>query len=284
MESSNKKVIENISSSRQDLFLAEQKVASYILENPNEVILLNVSELAEKSGTSEATVVRTCKHLGYDGYYQMRLLLSRDLGKNEKLEDEQNEWSSSQKYFSYEANRVKDLAKTISFEQLLSVARILLNTRIAHIVAVGNTVPVAMDLGFRLERAGISCTYSAQSEYYYNHISLGNQQDTVIAITRSGSSKPVIRAVELARQKKMRTIIITGEMNKMLVKDADCVLLIRDRSEQSTIRRPDSHLMEYAISDAILYVLVNVQRTNAKSEDKDDERDQIGILLSEFKM
>ena len=38
---------------------SEQRVCDYIIENPTEVIHFSVSELAERSGVSDATVVRT---------------------------------------------------------------------------------------------------------------------------------------------------------------------------------------------------------------------------------
>ena len=74
-------VVDNIRQMYEELFSAEKKVAKYILENRQEVVMLSVSELAHKSGASEATVVRMCKHLGYDGYFQMRLLMSREIGR-----------------------------------------------------------------------------------------------------------------------------------------------------------------------------------------------------------
>ena len=49
-------VIENIKLNYDKLFSAEKKAADYILSNPGEAIMLNITELAQKSGSSEATV------------------------------------------------------------------------------------------------------------------------------------------------------------------------------------------------------------------------------------
>ena len=105
-------VINNIKAKYEDLFPAEKKVADYILNHMEEVMMLNVSDLAGKSETSEATVVRACKHLGYGGYYQMRILLSHDLGKSENNNKEEK-LETSQKLFSYHGERVKYLAEHI---------------------------------------------------------------------------------------------------------------------------------------------------------------------------
>ena len=66
-------VIENIKHNFEELFPAEKKTAQYILDHLEEVTLLNISQLAKKAHASEASIVRMAKHLGYNGFFQMRL-------------------------------------------------------------------------------------------------------------------------------------------------------------------------------------------------------------------
>lgn len=72
-------VIENIKHNFEALFPAEKKTAQYILDHLEEVTLLNISQLAKKAHASEASIVRMAKYLGYNGFFQMRLLLSNDV-------------------------------------------------------------------------------------------------------------------------------------------------------------------------------------------------------------
>ena len=65
------------------IFSAEKKVADFVLQNPQKAVECNVSELAKHSGVSDATIVRMCHHIGYTGYYQFRITLARDLGKQQ---------------------------------------------------------------------------------------------------------------------------------------------------------------------------------------------------------
>lgn len=285
MSQNNSAVTENIQSNFENLFFAEQKVARYVLDHIQEVPQLNVSELASRSKTSDATVVRTAKHLGYAGYYEMRLLVSRDIGKIES-QTQPEKLSSSQKLFSAEADRIASLSDDIDFESLLTAGRIILAGRAIHIVAVGNTIPVALDLGFRLERAGVVCTYSMLAEHYYNHINLGNSDDVVLAISRSGASRQVIRAVELAHKKGMRTVIVTGEKNHTLIDGADCVLQVKETAPQlANIGNAHSHLIEFAVNDVLLYIVRTVKGLlDEERGEEPDDTDQIGILLSEFKL
>ena len=76
-------VLANIKLQIEGMYLAERKVAEYILEEPQNTIRLNVTELAEASGVSDATVIRMCKKLGYTGFYQMKICLAEELGRNQ---------------------------------------------------------------------------------------------------------------------------------------------------------------------------------------------------------
>ena len=145
-------------------------------------------------------------------------------------------------------------------------------------------MPVSFDLGFRLQRAGVPCEYSMLFEQFINNINLGSKDDCVIAISRSGASTQVIRGIELANKKKMKIIMITGELNNKIISNADYVIKINEmKSQISSIYKPDSHLLEMSINDALVYVVQTLQKIkDIKTKDLDC-RDNIGILLSEFK-
>src|SRR6201994_5113999 len=58
---------------------AEQRVADFILSHPDELIYLTVTELAERTNTSESTVVRLTQKIGYKGYQEFQIVLAGDL-------------------------------------------------------------------------------------------------------------------------------------------------------------------------------------------------------------
>lgn len=280
-------VVDNIRQMYEELFSAEKKVAKYILENRQEVVMLSVSELAHKSGASEATVVRMCKHLGYDGYFQMRLLMSRDAGQYKSPRSATGIPVSSRQIFAGDSERIQGLFESVSTEALLKAADLLIKAETIHIVSVGNNIPIVWDLGFRLERNGQKCTYSILPEQFFNHISLGSCNDVIYAISRSGSSTQVIRAVELAHKKRMKIIIVTGELNKPLVEHADCVLRVLEKKDNPMSgMRPDSHLLEFAVNDALLFAVKNYHMIvdNLNGEESGEAVNDVDLLLSKYKL
>lgn len=237
-------VIENIKHNFEELFPAEKKIAQYILDHLEEVTLLNISQLAKKAHASEASIVRMAKHLGYNDFFQMRLLLSNDL---------------------------------------LCAAKLICEARICHIIGAGNTIPIASDLGFRLQRNGQSCMYSSLPEQYFNNIALGDSSDLVIAISRSGASTQVLKALSLAKKKEMKILVITADPNSQIMDFSDAILQINDTNEMHDQNvRADSHLLELAVNDALIYVIKNYPLFNF--DDKlPTQINDVELLLSETK-
>ena len=189
-------VIENIKHNFEELFPAEKKTAQYILDHLEEVTLLNISQLAKKAHASEASIVRMAKHLGYNGFFQMRLLLSNDVAQKDSDMLNNAPLLTSEKIFSACANRIRSLSSFISTNDLLCAAKLICEARICHIIGAGNTIPIASDL--------------------------------VIAISRSGASTQVLKALSLAKKKEMKILVITADPNSQIMDFSDAILQIND--------------------------------------------------------
>lgn len=276
-------VIENIKHNFEELFPAEKKTAQYILDHLEEVTLLNISQLAKKAHASEASIVRMAKHLGYNGFFQMRLLLSNDVAQKDRDMLNNAPLLTSEKIFSACANRIRSLSSFISTNDLLCAAKLICEARICHIIGAGNTIPIASDLGFRLQRNGQSCMYSSLPEQYFNNIALGDSSDLVIAISRSGASTQVLKALSLAKKKEMKILVITADPNSQIMDFSDAILQINDTNEMHDQNvRADSHLLELAVNDALIYVIKNYPLFNF--DDKlPTQINDVELLLSETK-
>src|SRR5207237_7401373 len=60
---------------------ALQRVAEEVLTDPAAASRATIVELAERSGTSPATVTRFCRALGFDGYADLRLGIASETGR-----------------------------------------------------------------------------------------------------------------------------------------------------------------------------------------------------------
>jgi RpiR family carbohydrate utilization transcriptional regulator len=275
-----KTVIETIKEQYDQIFSAEKKVADFILENPEMAVNANVSELANYSGVSDATVIRLCKHIGYEGYYQLKLCLSRDLGRMQ-VSDVDMENATGDKVsglFSSFAADLIAIGKNLKQNKLMECVDLIKKCKQVHIVAVGNTSPLAQYLGFRLGRLGVKCTYNMVPEYFMNHVNLADADDIVVAICQSGSSKQVVQAMELAKEKGLKIIAITGHEYSPVSRLADYLLLSSPDEQSFNYYKSYSRLREMAVIDALLHFVMNEATIAANRADKPE------IILSEYKL
>lgn len=274
-----KPVLEVIKDNYAKIFSAEKKVADFVLEHPQEAVDANVSELAKASGVSDATVVRMCHHLGYKGYYQFRLMLAKDVGREEgeEIEELQNTPNPVMKIFQKYVNSLTAIAECVDEEDMRSCVNLIKECRQAHVLAVGNTMPLALYMGFRLGRLGVKCTYGISPEYFLNHVNLADKEDIIIAISQSGSSRQIIQGMELAREKGLKMMAITGYRQSPVSELADYVLISNGRKESFDYYKNYAHLKETALIDALLELLTNWKKIEETDADKPE------VILSEYK-
>ena len=60
---------------------SEKRIADWLFEHSGEIIPLSITELAEKSSSSEATIVRFAKRLGFSGYQELKISFAQESGK-----------------------------------------------------------------------------------------------------------------------------------------------------------------------------------------------------------
>lgn len=271
-------VLDTITYMYDKIFQAEKKVADFILSNPGVAVNSNVSELANRSGVSDATVIRLCKHLGYDGYYQMRLCLSRDIGRNASNKDTTEiSKDSVPSLFKLIADRSLATSGTVDEAVLKEVVDLILKSDMVHLVAAGNTSNLCMAFGPRLERLGIRCTYNMLPEHYLGHISLARENEIVLAVSGSGTSRYVVKALELAKEKGLKTVAVTGYQYSPVSRIADYLLLSASGKSGKNHLPQSSHLSEMIILE-VLYMMLEYAISKIDTQISEPE-----MLLSETK-
>lgn len=209
-------VMDHISVMYDQFFDSEKKIAKYILNNHKKVVDMTVSELAKESDVSEASVSRFCKRIGVKGFHQLKIGLAKEMVETYGEGNISNDISCdniSQSLQNILANKIEELKQTVNMidpKEFESLLKAILHARAVQIVAVGNTIPVAIDGAFKLNELGIPTTAGTiwETQLSYTH-TLG-QKDVLIAISNSGESNKVVEAVEIANRNGATTIGITN--------------------------------------------------------------------------
>jgi RpiR family carbohydrate utilization transcriptional regulator len=272
-------VIDSIQKYYNTFSPTECKVADYVLRYPNQVIEYTVKELANNSGVSEATVVRMCRHAGYEGYWHFRTMLAREMGaigEGEKANDGQLNVVNNT--FTRYADIMLNIGNNIDINVMRACVERINDCNEVHVIAAGDTGTLAQHMGFLLGRVGIKATQSGIADYYINTINLASKEDVLIAISKSGITKNVIKGVELAKEKGLKIIAITSYANSRLAEAADYVLLAKGDSTRFDYYKDYNHLNILAVIEALLDLLKNWDKIAEK------QADRLEVLLSEAKL
>lgn len=212
-----KSVLDIICASLDSFFESERKIGTYIIQHTAEVVDMTVGELAQACGVSDASVSRFCKKINMKGFHHLKITLAKEISEKGIEEEEVSNHISvndiEQSLKNILANKVTEITQTVSMMDAKQLSEILNKLNMARTVqffAVGNTIPVAIDGAFKLNQIGIPAVsgtiWETQIGYTYNMTA----EDVVIAISNSGESTAVLRALEVAKSAGATTLSITN--------------------------------------------------------------------------
>ena len=212
-----KSVLDIICASLDSFFESERKIGTYIIQHTAKVVDMTVGELAQACGVSDASVSRFCKKINMKGFHHLKITLAKEISEKGIEEEEVSNHISvndiEQSLKNILANKVTEITQTVSMMDAKQLSEILNKLNMARTVqffAVGNTIPVAIDGAFKLNQIGIPAVsgtiWETQIGYTYNMTA----EDVVIAISNSGESTAVLRALEAAKSAGATTLSITN--------------------------------------------------------------------------
>jgi DNA-binding MurR/RpiR family transcriptional regulator len=261
---------------------AEQRVADFILKHPEELIHLTVTELADKTQTSESTVVRLCQKIGYKGYQEFKIMLARDLvGPTETVYEEivagDDIPTLKQKVFAANAQALKDTMEVLQNDELERAVAALSQARRVEVYGIGGSAPPALDTYHKLMRLGINAVCLSDGDVMAMSSALLVPGDVVLGISHTGASRDVCDAMENAQSAGVTTICITHRATSPITKVADIKLFTAAKETVFGSDAMSSRIAQLSIVDT-LYAgiananyeksLINVQKTRQASASK----------------
>ena len=250
-------VVLQIKASFSRLTCAELQVATYVVENPDQVIHCSVAELAKSSGTSESSVIRFCKKTGFKSYQEFKVLLAQSIVSPIKTINGNIEQCSSiaQVIDCVFESSLQSLQLTREFsqsQQLESAADMIFKAKRVFIIGMGNSAAIGTDFQHKLLRIGV--TAIAQSDSHMQRImaaSLSGPEDVVFAISHSGSSRDVVDTVRIAKENQAKIITLTNLGQSPLTEISDICLYTLSNETKHNLSAIASRLAQMSIIDCL---------------------------------
>ena len=237
---------------------AEQRVADFILRHPDELIYLTVTELAERTNTSESTVVRLCQKIGYKGYQEFKIVLARDLVEPTTeiyaaIEPDDDLSTVKSKVFQANAQALRDTIEVLDDDDLsMAVDALAVATRV-DIYGVGGSGPLAQDAYHKVLKLGIRAVALSDGDLMAMSSALLGPGDVALGISHTGASRDVTDALGRAKANGATTICITHRSTSPITKVADIRLVTAAKQTAFRSDASSSRIAQLTIIDT-LYV------------------------------
>jgi len=256
---------------------AEKKVSDYILAYPEEVIGLSITEVAENSQTSEATVVRVSQLVGYQGFQELKIMLAKDLGSffaeiPEEIKRGDSMSEVTAKVLQTNIQAIRDTLDVLDVGEMERTVKVISNARRADFYGVGASGIVALDAQSKFLRINIESMAFIDPHLQAISAALLTKRDVAVGISHSGSTKDIVDSLSLAKSSGATVICITNHMRSPIAKISDIKLFTASREATFRSGAIASRIAQLSVIDVLfLGVLMSRYDSTVKSLEKTTE-------------
>ncbi len=254
---------------------SEVAIADAILSNPELASGMNISQIADKSGTSVASVVRFCKTLGFKGYPEFRMALigqlSRQIAQGTDLQldggitVDDSAAEVIRKIAYADALAIKTTAERLDVETFIKTVDAWEAASTIGIIGFASSGYVAMDLQLKLNRLGKRSVAWSDLHTALTSISLLKKGDVLVAISHSGTTLDIIDVISEFKEKGITIVLITNALRSPATAIADLTLFTSARETTLRSGATASRIAQLTVVDCLCVSLAQRNWSGTKA-------------------
>lgn len=205
----------------------EMRIADYIIQNITNIPTIYIEDLAKLTYTSHSTIIRLCKKMGYDGFRSFKdaisgvvysqLHLPSEVDANFPFKQEDLTMDIAKNMANLTIDTIKKTLNQLDENLLQSVAEMLFNATHIFLFSRGDSQVRARSFQNKLVKINKFAIISEEySDEAWNASNL-TPQDCALFLSYSGTSPQYKRMLQHFSNKKIPTILITGNADSDLI-------------------------------------------------------------------
>lgn len=269
------KILDTIGALYDSLTKTEKLIANTLLSSPHSFSHCSLAEISKQLDIGEATFIRFCRTLGFNGFSDFKLALSIELATKEQKTnaildsdiEPQDNLEVVGKKLAHSMNQV--IAETINlmdFDQLAKAVTAVRKAKRLFLYGVGSSGITALEAKTKFMRIGLQVDANTNNHIMYMQAALMQPGDVVIGISHSGYSKEIIETLRIAKRNGAKTIAITHNLRSPLTVLSDYVLLNGNRQEQLQGDSIGTKISQLFVLDLIYAAVVQAEEKKAKAK------------------
>ena len=248
-------LLANLRDSTAQRSRSAHKLAACVLDDPDAILGMSTSALAQRAGVSEPTVNRFCTGLGLKGFPDFKLQLAAELARQQPRVAPNVEAgdSSSQviaKLFEAARASLDRVQAGLDDGAVESAVQRLASARSISLCGLGASASVAIDAQHKLMRFGIPAT--AYTDIINQRVLTSNlgPEDCVICISYTGRTRAMSELADLAQASGATVIGITAPFSPV-AHHCHTVLAVEEGEDTELFTPMTSRLAQLVVVDVL---------------------------------
>lgn len=218
MQSFMKRLIQH----RNQLSQLEKQVLDYIIRYPKKLVHLKLEEAAKEMYVSTATISRTCKRLGFQGFQDFKLQLHLNIRDDAQGVSQGMSESLSSHVKRYEKD-IQEVLNRIDEEKLNKAASMMMQARHVEWFGMGHSYSVCWDASKKLLMLGKSSMARMDWDDLRSAALNLRTDDLAIFVSYSGETLNILEYAHILKERGITILSIVGTPSNRLVELSDFV-------------------------------------------------------------
>lgn len=204
---------------------SQRRIADCVLGRMGEAAFWGVEEMAERSQSSVATVVRFAQKLGYSGFMELRQALvaqakKRSYGGERLLQAPEEAAATLLEVARRDVQNIEQMVHGVNEQLLQDVVRSLREARHRVVIGRGVSQLMASQLAYLLTQAGLPTVEGSPADFAAQASNLG-PGDLLVAFSFHPYSTETLDAAGYARKRGLRILAFTDKLGSPVTRLAD---------------------------------------------------------------
>ncbi len=256
-------VITKIVSLQHSFTMSENEISQYVINHADQVVSSTITTIAKETGTSEASINRFCKKIGYKGFNGFKIALAQENFYNNMTK--QNSPSLDNGFISSVTADYRQMLMNTSamLEEATVIAAVncIKSAQNIHIFSLSNVSLIARELQFKLDQIGI------RSKSFTDIIDMRIQATNIVADDLSIFIAPTIMMRDIYQianaslERGAKNLTITSYDSPKLNDISDYKFIISDKIVANNSVSLSNNLMFLYVIDIIYTALLGSDKS-----------------------
>ena len=254
-----------ITSKKSNFTKTELLYADYFLSLDDDILNKTISNLADETNSSTASIFKFIKKLGFKGYKDFQLNLASNANKEAdkslltaitdiKAGDKVDDIANKIIAFNIQSMfTLKEDIKNIPFESCVDLIK---KSQKIHFFGMGGSDTIAYDSYHKFLRSKYIVSYIQDYHMQLSACTKMDKNDCIFVFSHSGKTIEAIEVSKVAKKNKAKLIVLTGNSKSEMIKISDVSMILPSIEAEHGVESLNARILYLTVMDILLVSLM----------------------------